>query len=388
MFYHMHHAHHRFRLLSISLLIHFSFIRTKHWEHGMNKKIFFDEVSDLLRTRIERRSFLGSLLTGAAGAAFGSLITESPARAATQPENTSTVSFASGNDRRELVHQALKPLEAKIRAAVRGKQVIIKPNLVGNDQPLCATHPDAVRGVLDFLKPFYKRTVLVAESTGRRYNNKSGTFRHFELYDYPPLEREYDSKLCDLNTRPYITEWVVGAQGRPLDIRTISTFQDPEAYIISLCRLKTHNALVITLAAKNILFAAPINDDIRHEKQRMHSVGCRNLNFNVFLLAGKIRPDLSVIDGFEGMEGNGPTQGTPVDHRVAIASEDFVAADRVGCMLMGVNFGDVGYLTYCANAGLGQGDISKINILGPDPKPHVIVYKLHENVANMLEWKN
>jgi uncharacterized protein (DUF362 family) len=120
----------------------------------------------------------------------------------------------------------------------------------------------------------------------------------------------------------------------------------------------------------------------------MHSVGTRNLNFNVFLLARKIQPDLAVIDGFEGMEGNGPTKGTPVDHRVALASADFVAADRVGCMLMGVDFSDVGYLTYCANAGLGRGDLSKITILGPDPKPHVITYKLHETVAQQLEWKN
>jgi uncharacterized protein (DUF362 family) len=354
----------------------------------MNKTPYLDKASEILRTRIERRSFLGGLLTGTAGTAFGTLISGAPAGAKTQTEETSVVSFTTGNDRRELVHQTLEPLERDIRRAVKGKQVVIKPNLVGNDQPLCATHPDAIRGVLDFLKPFYKRTVLIAESTGRRYNNKSGTFNHFELYNYPPLEREYNAKLVDLNTRPTITEWVVGAEGRPLDIRTIDIFQDPDAYIISLCRLKTHNALVVTLSAKNVLFASPINDDIRHEKQRMHSVGTRNLNFNVFLLARKIQPDLAVIDGFEGMEGNGPTKGTPVDHRVALASADFVAADRVGCMLMGVDFGDVGYLTYCANAGLGRGDLSAIHIIGPDPAPHVIPYALHENIAQQLEWKN
>ena len=38
----------------------------------------------------------------------------------------------------------------------------------------------------------------------------------------------------------------------------------------------------------------------------------------------------AVLDGWEGMEGNGPGDGTMVPSRIAIASTDFVAADRVG----------------------------------------------------------
>jgi uncharacterized protein (DUF362 family) len=354
----------------------------------MDTRIYLDQASDLFRTSIDRRSFFGRILTGSAGAALGSLVPGAPALAAPAQPKQSVVSFAAGNDRRDNVYQSLLPLKNDIAAAIKNKKVIIKVNMVGNDQPLCATHPDSVRAVLDFLKPIYKETVVIAESTGRRYNNKSGTFHHFNLYNYLPLEREYNAKLFDLNTRGVVTEWLVGPDGKPLDIRIIDTFYDPDAYVISLCRLKTHNALVVTLSAKNIFFAAPINDDTRHEKARMHTAGTRNLNFNVFMLARKIAPDLAVLDGFEGMEGNGPTRGTPVDHRVALASTDFVAADRTGCMLMGVNFDDVGYLTYSANAGLGEGDLSKIKIIGPDPSKHVIKYALHENVKRMLEWKS
>ena len=88
------------------------------------------------------------------------------------------------------------------------------------------------------------------------------------------------------------------------------------------------------------------------------------MNFNVFLLAQKVQPRLAVLDGLEGMEGNGPNHGTLVDHRVALASTDFIAADTVACQLMGVDRGDVGYLTYCSNAGIGQGDLSRIKIIG------------------------
>ncbi len=355
----------------------------------MNERIFLDEASDYFRIHLTRRDFLGSLLLGSAGTALGSLLPGAPALALPSDEKRSTVSFVTGTDRREMVYQALKPLEQEIKEGVRGKQVIIKPNMVGNETPLCATHPDSIRGALDFLKPFYKDTVLIAESTGRRYNNQSGTFRHFELYNYPPLVNEYNVKLHDLNADPVRVEWMVGADGRPWDVRIIDSFYDPNNYVISLCMLKTHNSVVATISAKNITMGAPINDDIRHEKKRIHTAGLKGFNFNLFMLAQRIPPALTVVDGLEGMEGNGPTTGTPVDHKVALASTDFIAADRIGCQLMGLDPGDVGYLTYCINAGVGQGDLSKIQVAGGDPSKHVIKYKLHDNAYQLIAaWKS
>jgi uncharacterized protein (DUF362 family) len=355
----------------------------------MDERIFLDEASDHFKIRQDRRNFMGRLLLGGAGAALGSLIPGAPVRAATVEEKKSLVSFTTGSDRRDNVLRVMKPLEKEIREGIRGKQVIIKVNMVGNNQQLCATHVDAVRGVLDFLKPIYKQTVLVAESTGRRYEDKSGTFNHFHLYKYQPIEKEFNAKLYDLNTRPAKTEWLISDTGHPLDIRIIDSFYDPNNYVISLCMLKTHNSVVATLSAKNITMGAPINDDIRHEKKRIHTAGLKGFNFNLFMLAQKIPPALTVIDGLEGMEGNGPTTGTPIDHKVALASTDFIAADRVGCQLMGLDPGDVGYLTYCINAGVGQGDLSKIQVVGGDPSQHVIKYALHDNAYQLIAaWKS
>jgi len=42
------------------------------------------------------------------------------------------------------------------------------------------------------------------------------------------------------------------------------------------------------------------------------------VNFNMANLAQRLHPDLAVIDGYEGMEGNGPTLGTPVEHRFVL----------------------------------------------------------------------
>jgi uncharacterized protein (DUF362 family) len=86
------------------------------------------------------------------------------------------------------------------------------------------------------------------------------------------------------------------------------------------------------------------------------------------------------------MEGNGPNNGTPVDHRVCVASTDWLAADRVGIELMGIDFAKVGYLNYCARADLGTADLSRIEIVGEPIVKHIKQYQLSKNLENQLIW--
>ena len=80
----------------------------------MREKIFLDETSDILRIRHDRRSFLGNLITGAAGAAFSSLTSVRLSRAEPADTGWSTVSLVTGKDRRDMVYQSLKPLAKEI----------------------------------------------------------------------------------------------------------------------------------------------------------------------------------------------------------------------------------------------------------------------------------
>ena len=122
------------------------------------------------------------------------------------------------------------------------------------------------------------------------------------------------------------------------------------------------------------------------DKPIVHGSGFRGINYNLFDLAPKLHPHLALIDGFEGMEGNGPNNGAPVDHRVCIASTDWLAADRVGVELMGVDFAKVGYLNYCAQTGLGETDLNKIEIIGERISDHIKTYKLSDNIEKQLIW--
>jgi uncharacterized protein (DUF362 family) len=86
------------------------------------------------------------------------------------------------------------------------------------------------------------------------------------------------------------------------------------------------------------------------------------------------------------MEGDGPNDGTPVDHRVCVAGIDWLAADRVGVELMGIDFAKVGYLNFCAQTGAGTADLNKIEIIGEQINNHKRSYKLNSNIDEQLVW--
>lgn len=241
----------------------------------MTERILTDELLEMSR---DRRSFIKKFAAGAAGLATAPLMIPVKGHAVQSKPGISTISFVTGNDRRDMIYRALNPLKDSIEKAIQKKQVIIKANLVGPDK-LCAAHADAVRGVLDFLKPIYKKRVIIGDSTGRTYHGPMGTRKHFEIHGYLDLPKEYKVKLVDFNDMPTKVLWIFDKNARPLGVNIIETFLDPGNYIISLTRLKTHNGVVATLSVKNIVMGSPISHykqkkvEGRNEKSLMHSGG-------------------------------------------------------------------------------------------------------------------
>ena len=114
------------------------------------------------------------------------------------------------------------------------------------------------------------------------------------------------------------------------------------------------------------------------------------MNYNLAVVAKKLSATwgCGLIDGFEGMEGNGPIRGTAVPMHVALASADLVAADRVALDLMGIPHYAVGYLQYAGELGVGQYDIEKIDIRGEKPESLQRKFKLQDAVQEQLDWLN
>jgi uncharacterized protein (DUF362 family) len=78
------------------------------------------------------------------------------------------------------------------------------------------------------------------------------------------------------------------------------------------------------------------------------------------------RPDLLVIDGIVGGEGNGPYECTPVDSQVVFAGPDPVAVDTVALTFMGFTVDDVPLVGYAASVGFGTCNLATISVVGAD----------------------
>lgn len=303
---------------------------------------------------------------------------------------TSKVALVHGDDRRKNVHEALSKIDDQIKPGLaRKKYVAIKVNFVSTSTQLAATHVDAVRGILDYLQPRFHGPIMVVESSA------GDTLEGFKNFNYHPLVEERKAQklsLVDLNREDkYHTVSMIDADLHISRAKLAARLLDPDTFVISSAMLKTHNSVVATLSVKNMVLGSALRsvpgESNWSDKRKFH-VGVRPMNLNMLIVAQKLRPQwgVAVIDGFEGMEGKGPSQGTPVNSHVAVASTDFVAADRVGLELMGINPDWVGYLNYCGQSGVGQFDLSKIEILGPPISSVQKKYQLHPDIERELKW--
>ncbi len=335
-----------------------------------------------------RREFLKRLFIGSAGLALGFPVPRYGASVLPLQLSPNTIYFRTGSDRRQMIYDVLLPIEKTVKSSVGNRQIVIKPNLVVSGRPLCATHVDAVRGVLEFLKRITDRQIIIAESSAG-----ADTMRCFDQYGYNALKKEYNVHFMDLNAEPTIEVGnIVQSDGAVTRVRIIKALLDKNNYVISVCRPKTHDTVVASLTTKNIIMASPLklgrkeNDKVKMHGGRMGAQYAEYLTKNMFLLADKILPDLAVLDGFEGMEGNGPVGGSPVQHRIALAGTDSIAVDAIGIKLMGVEPRYLQYLKWCGDAGLGNFDESQINVVGPNLSKFIKRYKPHDTFQTQIEW--
>ena len=277
------------------------------------------------------------------------------------------VGLVKGVDRKTNMYDALKLIEEDVKRSIGDKQVVIKPNFtrVKKEDWLASTHVDNVEALLEFLQPFYKKKVIIAEGCGGAEPIEVA----LENYDYKRLTEKYDIGFYDMSKDAYSTVNLLDINVQPMPIQTSNLMLDPDTYVISAAVMKTHALAVVTLGLKNIVLAAPMNFGRgKNERGKLHTKPMtedpRYFNYNHFLMSQYAYPDLVVIDGFVGMQGKGPLFGDPIEVGVAIASTDCIAADRIGTEVMGHDFDKVGHLVHCANAKMGEGDITKINLLG------------------------
>jgi len=329
------------------------------------------------------------------------------------------VSLARGTDRKETISRALELISDRIRP---GKKIVIKPNFVSTLRPLAATHVDAVRAVLDYLRDRHDGPIVVAD--GASFTDTMEGFRNF---GYLPLRDEYGVDLVDLNRDDWVEVEAYDRKFNPTRLRLSRILVESDT-IISVTPPKTHDTVIVTLSLKNVIMGGLIRDQsehstpglgrlvsfglgfiappavrdwpplqqvkdwinqrmIRSDKLAMHQ-GFPAINLSLFKLAQRVRPHLSIIDGTVGMEGNGPIMGKGVNLGVVIASTDFLAADTLAAYIMGFRIEEIGYLYYCKLAGMGAGDLSEMEIRGERVEDCVLPFQPHQSYRAQLRWRD
>ena len=334
--------------------------------------------------------------------------------------NIAHVALIKGDDRYGNIARALDLIAGQVD--LRGKErILIKPNFVTADNALATTHVDAVRAVLDFLRPRTDAWITIGEGSAI-----GDTFDAYRRFGYTDLAKDYKVTLVDLNRGEWIEAAVYDSGFKDMNLRLSKTVVESDLRI-SIGPPKTHDTVIVTLSLKNMVmgslirdqrdgqgtgpvmqaikhmnnllpsqvknasFIAPLRQSVvralmRSDKAAMH-MGYQVMNLNLCRLAPYVYPHLSVIDGFVGMEGAGPTRGDPVDLRCAVASTDFLAADTVAAALMGYSIDEVGYLRYCKLKGLGVGDLEKIEVLGDTLAACRRVFRPPPGVAAQRKWE-
>lgn len=371
--------------------------------------------------KIDRRTFLRMSGPGAAMIVAGSGLVKNSVFAANTPkQQTSNVSFtgsSSSGTRKKTILDVLEPWRDTVTAGVKGKTIIIKPNVVSPGKALIATHVDALRACIEFLRTITSQPVIIAESAANR-----GVTSSFNTYGYNKLTSEYkDVSLLDLDGSTSKIPSVQRQIWKPdlsstVSIPIFAHCVSPDYFVISITRPKTHNCQVITGVCKNILMSAPKveSKQLMHGKigwwDGKHTGEDKCLAYNLFQLGNTIfstgAPALSVLDAWEGMEGNGPASGTAVMQYCAVAGTDPLAVDRLCAKLMGLSdtvtepmnkatpsYADARALYWLSNAGLGNYDLSKIDFLTSsldDLKKYAKTYKLPDtytgNPSYQTNW--
>ena len=346
---------------------------------------------------ITRRNFLGKTIVAGVGMAAGlrAMNFGGTARAAAAPLATrSQVAVTYGVDHVDNIFRAMQALKSQIAAKIDNRPVLIKVNNVsGGDKPLADTPCECVEGILQFLKSIGKTDVTVAE--GSIVNPPLLAFQKMGYYN---LVKKYPVRFKSLSEEGYTWMTVfylgnIGASGNK--VRVSNMLLNRNYFVISACRTKCHDRVIATLSLKNIVMGSIIVDGNTFisgaggasDKGLMHSatVGStrpygdgnnsynnhQDLNDTICMLSNVLAPDMSVLDAYQGMQNDGPQSGNPVNpQRTAIASLDFLSADRVGTMLMDVHNSILTVNTTLRNAGKSpDGDIAD-NSLPPGGPPN------------------
>ena len=212
---------------------------------------------------------------------------------------------------------------------LRGKRVVLKPNLVEFDSETAVnTSPALVLAVLEACRALGVASVRIAEGPGHRRT----TWDLAEAAGYFSTIPDFESTFTDLNLDD-ISEVTLPRSAKGLHSLWLPRTALDCDLLISLPKMKTHHWAGVTLGMKNLFGLVP-GAVYGWPKNVLHWAG---IDKSIVAINSAVPNLFTIVDGVEGMEGNGPIQGRRKHAGLLVAGADRVAVDATCCRVMGVN---------------------------------------------------
>lgn len=259
--------------------------------------------------------------------------------------------------------EAVKPaLEEAVNAVngldfvMPGMKIIIKPNLVSFKKPDAAatTHPALLEALVEMLLA-RGADVTIGDSPGGPHS-------------LPLLNRVYTAtgmdrleKLGAKLNRNMNEKTVDFPEGKVLKNFTYTEYLDEADAIIDFCKLKSHGMLGMSAAVKNLFGTIPglKKPEVHYKFQNDAEFADMLVDLNEYF-----KPRLAICDAVVGMEGNGPTAGTPRQIGAIIASKSTYYADVVGAELIGMNIDGLPTLQAAYERGFAPASSKNLRVYG------------------------
>jgi uncharacterized protein (DUF362 family) len=242
------------------------------------------------------------------------------------------------------------------RVQLKGKRVVLKPNLVEyHRDKVINTKPEIVAAVIELCRREQSAEILVAEGPGH-WRNVEYLVQESGLAD---VLRHYRVPFVDLNHDEPVKSANLGRL-TGLDHLYLSRTVVEAEVLISIPKLKTHHWAGATLSLKNLFGTLP-GTCYGWPKNELHWRGIENSIIDIALTRP---PDLQIVDGVIGMEGDGPLNGTPKHLGALLMGCDPVAVDATCCRLMCLDPEKMKYLFLGQQKRLGLLSESAIQQIG------------------------
>lgn len=287
--------------------------------------------------KLTRREVLASAAAGIALTRCGR-----NAYTAEAPPRDSRVSIVRAPAYTQDVYETVFRMVAEHRPNVRGKRIVLKPNLVEFDAATAInTHPLVVHAAYEAFRRLGAAEVKIAEGPGHR----RGTLDLADAAGYFKTVPRFEELFTDLNVDSVAKRVIARPASGLKSLYLPHTVLDCDL-LVSLPKMKTHHWAGATLAMKNLFGLVP-GAVYGWPKNVLHWAGIPQ---SIVDLHGLFPRQFAIVDGIVGMEGNGPIQGTPKQAGVLVAGNDVVAVDATCCRIMGIDPRRIEYLALARGA--------------------------------------